>query len=257
MAAQRSFPEPGVLDPGDQFWLEAMADAVLILSPVYGPRRQVTDFRVDYANAAATELADDPALGLRPGALVGTGFLNLDDETAGALITALRDVLSTRRSLRHRRTALSHPPHRYLDRAGARRAHQPARRSAAGHPARRHRARGVGAGHSQQREEPPRPRGRRVRRGAHDRRPRGKRAELEHRREPDLRVRGRADDRAALFGALSTRTAGQPSRRESGRRSPSACTRRGRFARMEVASGRAFRLLPCMATTASCAASSR
>ena len=50
MSAQRSFPEPGVLDPGDQFWLEAMADAVLILSPVYGPRRQVTDFRVDYAN---------------------------------------------------------------------------------------------------------------------------------------------------------------------------------------------------------------
>ena len=96
MSAQRSFPEPGVLDPGDQFWLEAMADAVLILSPVYGPRRQVTDFRVDYANAAATELTDDPAhLGLRPGALVGTGFLNLDDETAGALITAFRDVVSS------------------------------------------------------------------------------------------------------------------------------------------------------------------
>src|ERR1700688_1414136 len=54
VSAQRSFPEPGVLDPGDQFSLEAMADAVLILSPVYGPRRQVTDFRVDYAHAAAT-----------------------------------------------------------------------------------------------------------------------------------------------------------------------------------------------------------
>ena len=61
MAAQRTFPEPGVLDPGDQFWLEAMADAVLILSPVYGARRQVTDFRVDYVNAAAAELSDDPA----------------------------------------------------------------------------------------------------------------------------------------------------------------------------------------------------
>jgi diguanylate cyclase (GGDEF)-like protein/PAS domain S-box-containing protein len=96
VSTQRSFPEPGVLDPGDQFWLEAMADAVLILSPVYGPRRQVTDFRVDYANAAATELTDDPARHrLRPGSLVGTGFLNLDDEPAGALITALRDVLAS------------------------------------------------------------------------------------------------------------------------------------------------------------------
>jgi hypothetical protein len=83
VAAQRTFPEPGVLDPGDQIWLEAMADAVLILSPVYGPRRQVTDFRVDYANAAADELADDPASQrLRRGSLVGTGFLNLDAGTA-------------------------------------------------------------------------------------------------------------------------------------------------------------------------------
>ena len=94
MAAQRSVPEPGVLDPGDQFWLEAMADAVLILSPVYGPRRQVTDFRVDYANAAATELADDPARHRLPGSLVGTGFLNVDHDAASALVGALRDALA-------------------------------------------------------------------------------------------------------------------------------------------------------------------
>src|ERR1700732_17773 len=75
VAAGRGVPEPGVLDPGDQFWLEAMADAVLILSPVYGARRQVTDFRVDYANAAADELADDPTpQRLRRGSLIGAGF---------------------------------------------------------------------------------------------------------------------------------------------------------------------------------------
>ena len=44
MAAERGVPEPGVLDPGDQFWLEAMADAVLILSPVRGRNQHVTRF---------------------------------------------------------------------------------------------------------------------------------------------------------------------------------------------------------------------
>ncbi len=96
MIAQRGFPEPGVLDPGDQIWLEAMADAVLILSPVYGPRRDVKDFRVDYANAAATELVDGVARH-RPdsGAVVGTGFLGLDHGAASALAIALREVLAT------------------------------------------------------------------------------------------------------------------------------------------------------------------
>ena len=56
MAAERSFPESGVLDHGDRFWLEAMADAVLILvaSGWSPPARQ--RFRLEYANAAAAEL---------------------------------------------------------------------------------------------------------------------------------------------------------------------------------------------------------
>src|SRR5487761_913720 len=71
VAAERSFPEPGVLDAGDRFWLEAMADAVVILSPVFGRRRLVADFRVDYANSAAAELAADLADdSLKTGALV-------------------------------------------------------------------------------------------------------------------------------------------------------------------------------------------
>jgi diguanylate cyclase (GGDEF)-like protein/PAS domain S-box-containing protein len=96
LAAERSFPEPGVLDPGDQFWLEAMADAVLILSPEYGRRGVVTDFRVDYANAAAVELADNlPDDRLRPGSLIGTEFLNLEHEASSTLVTALRNVLAS------------------------------------------------------------------------------------------------------------------------------------------------------------------
>src|ERR1700730_16872162 len=96
VAAERTFPEPGVLDPGDQFWLEAMADAVLILSPMYGARRQVTDFRVEYANGAGDELAGDPTTRpLRRGSLIGAGFLTLDQEAANAVCTALRDVLAT------------------------------------------------------------------------------------------------------------------------------------------------------------------
>ena len=96
MAAERSVPEPGGLDPGDRFWLEAMADAVVILSPVYGRRPMVTDFRVDYANAAAAalsvDLVTDP---LRPGSLVETSFRELEHEAATALLTAFRNVLAT------------------------------------------------------------------------------------------------------------------------------------------------------------------
>ena len=93
MAAERSFPAPGALDPGDRFWLEAMADAVLILSPRYGRRGLVMDFRVDYANAAGTDLANGLGDGhLRPGSLIGTGFLN---EASMTLVAAFRDVLET------------------------------------------------------------------------------------------------------------------------------------------------------------------
>jgi diguanylate cyclase (GGDEF)-like protein/PAS domain S-box-containing protein len=96
VAAERSFPEPGVLDPGDQFWLQAMADAVLIVSPVYGRGRQVIDFRVDFANAAAVELSDESrADRLRPGTLIGSRLLNLDDGAANAVLAALRNVLTT------------------------------------------------------------------------------------------------------------------------------------------------------------------
>ncbi len=96
MAAERSVPEPGGLDPGDRFWLEAMADAVVILSPVYGRRPMVTDFRVDYANAAAAELSGDlVADPLRPGSLVETSFRDLEHEAASALLTAFRNVLAT------------------------------------------------------------------------------------------------------------------------------------------------------------------
>ena len=96
MAAGRDVPEPGVLDPGDQLWLEAMADAVLILSPVRGRNQHVSDFRVEYANAAAAELADDrTADRLRPGGLLGSRFLNLQGGAATAVVAAFRDVLST------------------------------------------------------------------------------------------------------------------------------------------------------------------
>ena len=96
MAAQGGVPEPGVLDPGDQFWLEAMADAVLILSPVRGRNQHVSDFRVEYANAAAAELADQrTAERLRPGGLIGSRFLNLQGTAATAVITAFREVLSS------------------------------------------------------------------------------------------------------------------------------------------------------------------
>lgn len=96
MSAQRSDPEPGVLDPGDQQWLEAMADAVLILSPVYDRRRYPTDFRVDYANAAAAELAGDSHDDrIETGSLVGANFFSIEDPPATALLTALREALLT------------------------------------------------------------------------------------------------------------------------------------------------------------------
>ena len=96
MAAERGFPEPGVLDPGDQYWLEAMADAVLILSPVRGRRREVTDFRIDYANAATEELAGSPSTGhLRPGLLIGSRFLDFEHDEAEEILAAFREVLVT------------------------------------------------------------------------------------------------------------------------------------------------------------------
>jgi diguanylate cyclase (GGDEF)-like protein/PAS domain S-box-containing protein len=96
VSAQRSYPEPGVLDPGDQQWLEAMVDAVLILSPVDDRRRYLTDFRVDYANAAAAELADDSQDGgIETGSLVGSHFLGLEDAATTELLAALREVLLT------------------------------------------------------------------------------------------------------------------------------------------------------------------
>ena len=85
-----------MLDPGDQFWLEAMADAVLILSPVRDRNQRVSDFRVEYANAAAAELADDRTADLlRPGGLIGTRFLNLQGGESTAVVAAFREVLST------------------------------------------------------------------------------------------------------------------------------------------------------------------
>jgi len=96
VAAERSFPEPGVLDPGDQYWLEAMADAVLILSPVRGRRRELTGFRVDYANAATAELAGDSSAGhFSPGLLITNRFLDFEHDEAGEILAAFRAVLST------------------------------------------------------------------------------------------------------------------------------------------------------------------
>src|ERR1700689_2154728 len=85
VSAERSYLEPGVLDPGDQHWLEAMADAVLILSPVHDRRRYLTDFRVDYANAATAELTGDSgAERVEAGSLVGANFLSMDDVAGSA-----------------------------------------------------------------------------------------------------------------------------------------------------------------------------
>jgi len=73
-----------------------MADAVLILSPARGRNRHVSDFRVEYANAAAAELADEQtAERLRPGALIGNRFLNLQGGAAIAVVAAFREVLSS------------------------------------------------------------------------------------------------------------------------------------------------------------------
>jgi diguanylate cyclase (GGDEF)-like protein/PAS domain S-box-containing protein len=96
VSAQRSYQEPGVLDPGDQHWLEAMADAVLILSPVRDRHQYLTDFRVDYANAAAADIAGDSAGDrIETGTLVGSHFLNLEDSAATELLAAMREVLLT------------------------------------------------------------------------------------------------------------------------------------------------------------------
>ena len=97
MSAERRLSDPGVLDPGDQYWLEAMADAVLILSPIHDRRQYLIDFRVDYTNAAASELArnsDEDRIAV--GSLIGANFLKLEDDAAATdLLTALREVLLT------------------------------------------------------------------------------------------------------------------------------------------------------------------
>ncbi len=97
MSAERRLSDPGVLDPGDQYWLEAMADAVLILSPIHDRRQYLTDFRVDYTNAAASELARNSEEDrIEVGSLIGANFLKLEDDAAATdLLTALREVLLT------------------------------------------------------------------------------------------------------------------------------------------------------------------
>ncbi len=95
MAAERKFPDPGGLDPEDRSWLDAMADAVVILSPVFGRRHLVSDFRIEYANAAASELDGDAGTRLAPGALLSVGCLDLEPEEAAAFEAALREVLTT------------------------------------------------------------------------------------------------------------------------------------------------------------------
>ena len=96
MSAQRSYPEPGVLDPGDQHWLEAMADAVLILSPVHDRHRYLTRFRLEYANAAAADLVGDaPDDRIEIGSQLGLHFLSLEEPAASELLAALRGVLLT------------------------------------------------------------------------------------------------------------------------------------------------------------------
>jgi diguanylate cyclase (GGDEF)-like protein/PAS domain S-box-containing protein len=94
VAAERPFPDSGGLDPEDRTWLDAMADAVLILSAVSG-RSNVVDFRVDYANAAAAELDGDAGRRVAPGSLLSSGCLDLEAEGAAAFDAALREVLTT------------------------------------------------------------------------------------------------------------------------------------------------------------------
>ena len=69
---------------------------------------------------------------------------------------------------------------------------------------------------------------------------------------------GRADDRSALFGAVPTRMAARADRSRGGHPRNGAPPRDvAGPARMDDASGPAWRLLPCMAITVSCAVSSR
>jgi diguanylate cyclase (GGDEF)-like protein/PAS domain S-box-containing protein len=85
-----------VLDPGDQHWLEAMADAVLILSAVHDRHRYLTNFRVDYANAAAADLVGDaPDDRIEIGSQLGLHFLGVEEVAASELLSALREVLLT------------------------------------------------------------------------------------------------------------------------------------------------------------------
>jgi diguanylate cyclase (GGDEF)-like protein/PAS domain S-box-containing protein len=96
VAANRRSPSSGGLDPGDQRWLDTLADAVLILSPVYGRRGRIVDFRVDYANAAASDLdGEQPDVRLGAGFLIGRGFLGLKPAAAAKLPSLFRAVLRT------------------------------------------------------------------------------------------------------------------------------------------------------------------
>ncbi len=255
MAAQRGVPEPGVLDPGDQFWLEAMADAVLILSPVRGRNQHVSDFRVEYANAATAELADErTADRLRPGGLIGSRFLNLQGRAATA-----RD----HRLPRSAELPTSRAPSTGCAIASCGRARRSTRcatcasaDTAIGSSSRcvTSPPRAVGTGGSAEREEPSRSGGRGVRRGADDRRPHRKRAQLEHRRGAHLRIHGTSDGGAALFGAVPAWMAGRKSCRGRGHRAGARDV--AGPPRTAAASGRASRLLPYMARTARCAGSS-
>ena len=82
------------LDSGEQ-WLDALPDAALILSPVYVRRRRIVDFRVDYANALASDLDREQKGRLCEGFLIGRGFLDLKPPAAVKLASLFRGVLRT------------------------------------------------------------------------------------------------------------------------------------------------------------------
>ncbi len=96
MAANGGPPTSRALDLGDEHWLEALADAVLILSPVKSTTHRIVDFRVDYANAAASDL-DGEQTGNRlcSGSVLGRGFLNLERRNSARLVSAFRAVPRT------------------------------------------------------------------------------------------------------------------------------------------------------------------
>jgi diguanylate cyclase (GGDEF)-like protein/PAS domain S-box-containing protein len=96
LAARGSSPKPGALDRGDQPWLDALVDAALILSPVMGKRGEIVDFRVDYANVAATELDGELCnQGLRSDFLVDRDLQDPKCQGATKLVSVFRTVLKT------------------------------------------------------------------------------------------------------------------------------------------------------------------